>query len=210
MKKRSSCITISTVEQSNLDQHLKIKINRRSLEMKANIKGIVVMGIAALGIMAVTSAQAAKDTSTGTANATAKIITAISISKNATTDLAFGNVIASSAVGTVTVTPAGVRSSGGGATMGNGGGTAAAFTVSGEGTSAYSITLPADNVVTIKKDGASDTMQVNSFTTSKGVSNASQLIGGSDTFTVGGTLTVAAGQATGDYTGTFDVIVTYN
>lgn len=33
---------------------------------------------------------------------------------------------------------------------------------------------------------------------------------GTDNFTVGGTLEVAAGQTTGLYTGTFDVTVAYN
>ena len=49
-------------------------------------------------------------------------------------------------------------------------------------------------------------MIVNDFTGSKA---NGQLVSGQDDFTVGGKLGVAANQATGEYTGTFVVAVSY-
>lgn len=152
-----------------------------------------------------TAAQAA----TASANATATIVQAIAISKTA--DLKFGQIVASSSAGTVTIAPAGTRTFGGGATNGGTSGTsttalsAASFNVTGYSTTAFTITLPADNTITMSN--GSTTMAVNSFTSSP--SSPSALVGGAATVNVGATLTVAANQAQGDYTTTFNVTVDY-
>ena len=145
----------------------------------------------------------AQSTATATANATARIITPISISKTA--DLNFGDVVASGSLGTVVLSTAGARSTTGGASLGNGAAvTAAAFTVNGQASATYAITLPASATVT----SAGNTMTVNAFNSNP--SGTGTLTGGTQNLLVGATLNVGASQATGTYSGTFDVTVTYN
>ena len=139
-----------------------------------------------------------------TASATARIVSPISLTKTA--DLNFGDVVSGASAGTVVVTPAGVRSAGGGATLGNATSVAAAaFTAGGQGSATYAITLPASASVT----SGANTMTVNGFTSSPSGTGALNA-GGSQPITVGATLNVGAAQATGTYTGTFSVTVTYN
>ncbi len=142
------------------------------------------------------------------AEASATIITPISVSK--TTDLSFGNVaVQSTTGGTVVLTPAGVRSNTGGVTLPAVTGTVAAakFKVDGEGTSAYSITLPA---APFNLTSGINTMAVGTFTSTPSANGA--LVAGTQDVTVGATLTVAAAQAAGSYTNTADltIIVNYN
>src|ERR1700757_1740594 len=92
---------------------------------------------------------------TATASASANIITPISIVK--TTDMNFGNVAVSATLaGTTVLAPAGTRTTGGGggvtlpATTGTV--SAAAFTVSGQASYTYAITLPPSCTIT---DGGS-------------------------------------------------------
>ncbi|MEQ3747275.1 MAG: DUF4402 domain-containing protein [Henriciella sp.] len=81
--------------------------------------------------------------------------------------------------------------------------TAAAFDVAGEADYSYAITLPSSVNIS---NGSGGTMAVNNFTGSKA---SGTLTAGADDFTVGGTLTVAANQASGEYTGTFAITVEY-
>ena len=143
-----------------------------------------------------------------TANASATIITPISISKN--TDMNFGNIVASAAPGTVVLTPAGARSITGGAFLPATAGTvaAASFTVTGANNFTYAITLPASVVVS---DGGTNTMTVNTFaSTPSGTGTLSAA--GSETLLVGATLNVNASQVAGAYTSAtpFTVTVNYN
>jgi len=139
-----------------------------------------------------------------TANVSASIVPAISISKD--TDMNFADVVAGGSAGTVVLSAAGARSVTGGATVGNSAGVAAAsFTVSGDPSSTYSITLPSS--ATISSGG--NNMTVNTFTSSP---SGTGTIGGGGTqsLTVGATLQVGANQVQATYTGTFDVTVAYN
>ncbi|MBE0661526.1 MAG: DUF4402 domain-containing protein [Bacteroidales bacterium] len=138
------------------------------------------------------------------ATATAFIITPISIEK--IEDLAFGNIIASATIGTVTVDVSNNRTQAGGATFPTVPGTisSAEFTATGFSGAVYSITLPADGA--IKLSGVGPDMELTAF-----VHNAEEVLtGGTETFQVGATLNVNADQAAGAYTGVFDVIVNYN
>jgi spore coat protein U-like protein len=141
---------------------------------------------------------------TATSNVSASIVTAISITKTA--DMDFADVVASGSAGTVVLSTAGARSITGGATLGNStGAAAAAFTVSGDPASTYSISLPSSATIT----STPNTMTVNTFTSSpSGTGTLSG--GGTQALTVGATLQVGASQAQGTYTGTFDVTVAYN
>ncbi len=136
---------------------------------------------------------------TATANATATVVAPISIA--ADQDLAFGEFAAGSG-GTIvvahdgTVTPTGVNMISGTATS------PASFSVGGEADSGFTVTLPENATLT----NGTETMTVDNFT-SNGVT---ALTAGTATLAVGATLNVANGQATGSYSGTFDVSVEYN
>ncbi len=162
--------------------------------------------LSAIILLAITNGSFAQ--STATATATATIITPISISKNA--DMSFGNLAVQSGTGgTVVLDPAGSRSSTSGVTLPAAAGTvtAAAFTVNGSGSSTYAITLPGSIVLT--HAGGVQSMMASSFTSNP--SSTGTLSSGTQNFSVGATLTVAAGQLAGVYTsGNFNVTVNYN
>ncbi len=85
---------------------------------------------------------------------------------------------------------------------------AASYEVTGEGGATYAITLPATATI-------SNGIPANNMTVSNFVCSIPSLVGtisfsGTDEFTLGAKLTLAAGQASGSYAGTFDVSVAYN
>lgn len=166
------------------------------------MKKILAISIILLGYISTSFAQVS-----GTATATATIITPIAISK--TVDMNFGNVAVSAAAGTVVLSPAGVRTKTGGVTLPIVAGTisAASFTVTGLGSYTYTITLPS-TPLTI--NNGSNTMTVNSFTSTP--SGTGTLSGGSQVLNVGATLNVGVNQAAGLYTSAspFTVTVNYN
>jgi len=147
--------------------------------------------------------------STASAIATANVITPISISKN--TDMAFGNLAVQAATGgTVVLAPAGSRTRTSGVTLPATTGTvsAASFTVNGNGSYTYSITLPS-SAVTLTHSGGVEVMTATAFTSSP--SGTGTLSSGTQNIAVGATLNVAAAQLAGVYTsGNFDVTVNYN
>ena len=144
-----------------------------------------------------------------TATATATIITPISITKTA--DMNFGNVAVTAASGTVVMTPAAVRSLTGGVTLPatTGAVTAASFTVSGEASYTYAITLPTTHTIT----SGVNNMTVNTFTsTPSSTGTLSSATPGVQTLNVGATLVVGGSQASGVYQSAtpFTVTVNYN
>lgn len=146
---------------------------------------------------------------TATATATATIVTPISITK--TVDMNFGNVaVQSTTGGTVVLAPDGTRTQTGGVTLPVTPGTvtAASFTVNGQGTYTYAITLP--STALNLSDGASHTMTVTAFTSTP--SGTGALTAGTQTLNVGGTLNVGAAQTAGVYVSAtpFNVTVNYN
>ena len=122
-----------------------------------------------------------------------------------TRPLVFGKFIAAGG-GTITITPLGARSKTGGVVLLNGvTATSASYTLSETGTGKAltwrNITLPG----TATLSNGTATMTLSNF-----VSNPAATMGTSTVLTVGATLTVAANQAPGNYTGTFSVTVDYN
>lgn len=120
--------------------------------------------------------------------------------------LGFGQIVATTTSGTVTVTPSGQRRRDGGVVLGNGFGvSAAAFVVTGDALAVYSITLPDD--CTLSAGGSS--MIADGFT-----SDPDELgnLGpsGTQTVTIGATLHVGSGQASAAYSGTYAVTLAYN
>jgi len=146
-----------------------------------------------------------------TANATAKIIIPISIVNTDAQPLAFGNIIANSVGGTVSIAASDAAQSTS-STMSfptnKGTMSAAKFTVTGFDNSAYTISLPADNAVSLSGPTGSTAMKITDFVHDAGQSPV--LNSGSGEFYVGGTLNVNASQAAGDYLGEFQVTVHYN
>lgn len=169
-----------------------------------------IIAIATLSIAFLTTASA--QTATATATASATIVTPITIAK--VTDMVFGNVAVLASLGTVVMEPtsAAARSTTGTVTIAAanaGSPTAAKFTVSGEGTYAYTITLPSSASLT----GPGTAMTVDTFTTSIGTDlTLGALSGGTQTVYVGATLHVGGSQTAGAYTTTtpFSVTVAYN
>ena len=125
------------------------------------------------------------------------------ISISAVGDMDFGTMSTTGTAGTVTVTPAGVRTSVNVDLFG-GVPSAASFDVTGDPGANYSITFPSSATLT----SGGDTMTVDTFKHDAGVTPT--LVGGSDTFNVGATLNVGATEADGTYSGTFDVTANYN
>ena len=156
----------------------------------------------------ITCAPGAFAQATATANATATIVTPISITKNV--DMNFGNVAVQTATGgTAVLTPAGTRTSTGGVTLPVTAGTvtAASFTVNGQGVYTYAITLP---TTALTLTSGSNTMTATAFTSTPSLTGI--LTAGAQTLNVGATLNVAAAQPSGLYiSGTpFNVTVNYN
>jgi hypothetical protein len=120
----------------------------------------------------------------------------------------FGTIMRGTAASTIQLTPANVRTvTSGDATLSTAAPTSAAgsFTVTGESGLVYTITLPADGVVTLTGPGTA--MPVNTFVSNP--SGTGTLTGGTSTLTVGATLTVGFPQTSGAYSGNFIVRVDY-
>lgn len=167
--------------------------------------------ILAIGFFTLTAnAQTAQTTS---AAAGARLVKPMTIVK--VTDLNFGTInVGTGLAGTVALSTAGTNTYVGGVTAGTIAGTItnAAYNVTGTKNATYVVTLPADNTVTVTEAaGGTTTMKINTFTAlSASGATATLTALGADTFKVGATLLVAAGQATGIYAGTFNVSVDYN
>lgn len=162
------------------------------------------------GFSAKMNAQATENTA-----AAAQIVTPIAISE--TSPLHFGTMaVLAGTGGTAVLSTQGVRTQSGGVNLSvqTPSASNAAYNVSGAVNTAYGITLPASITVT-ETVSSTATMIINNLlarTISAGVDGLTGTLsaGGTDSFTVGGTLNVAAGQVTGLYTGSFDVTVAYN
>lgn len=140
------------------------------------------------------------------AETSANIIAPIQISK--TVDMSFGNIVASSASGTVILATNDSRTKTGGITLPTatpGTIASAQFTVTGFDNATYAITLPE----TISLTNAGNTMDVDNFTSTPSTTGTLSNTG-SQTVKVGATLNVGASQASGNYTGSFAVTVAYN
>ncbi len=142
-----------------------------------------------------------------TGNASATVLTPLSIAQ--TTAMNFGQVAGDQSVATtVVLANTGGTSSADGAYT-DGAGVAGGFDVWGDTGQTYTITLPADGVVTLTGPGAA--MSVDGFSNNLGATGTvdGTTSDGAADFTVGATLTINAGQVAGAYTGTYTVTVNY-
>jgi len=169
--------------------------------MKTSLK-IFLFLVVALGFSATAMAQ---NTDTETANASVTLVSTLSVTK--TSDMSFGNIIPSSTLGTVTLAAAdGARTAGGGVTLPTTvAGTPATFTISATNGSIVNITVPSS--ITLSGTGADMTVSNIEATPGSGLYT---MTSSSVTLKIGGKLNVAASQAVGSYTGTFNVTAAYN
>lgn len=138
------------------------------------------------------------EAATTTATAKARILAPLTIAN--TSDLDFGTIVSGTGASTVAVSSAGAVSCGTGLTC-LGTTSAANFNLGGTSGANVTISVPASVNLT---SGA------NSMTATLASSAASLTLGASGgSFQVGGTLSVAANQAAGSYTGTFTVTANY-
>ncbi len=147
----------------------------------------------------------AQNTDTGTATASAGIISTISIAQ--AQDLNFGGIISGTA-GSVVIAPVGTVTETG-VTLVTGTATSQAiFNVRAAEDVLFSVTVPSTGL-TITATGG-DTMIVNAFKHDALTTTAGSGSGTDVPVQVGATLTVGATQNDGLYSGTFDVTVDYN
>lgn len=161
-----------------------------------------IMGVALLSALGLGVAHAA----TTTGNASANVMTPLSVAE--TTPMSFGDVAGDASIGTTVVLSASDTTSAGTGTPYVGGTpTSGAFTVTGAANATYILTMPAS--VTLNGPGGA-TMLVNNFTYSTGGAGARTLTAaGTESFKVGATLNINAGQLAGAYTGIYLVQVNY-
>ncbi len=176
------------------------------------ILAVVLMAGFTTKVMAQTSA-----TVTGT-TAGAVLITAMTLTQTA--PLHFGSIVLTDALGGTVVLPSNST------TRGFTGGVAtsaatplatnAAYNVTGTMLETYAVTLPTTTVVThVPVVTGVNTMDITSMTAhflgagADAVTSALS-VSGTDSFTLGGTLSVKAAQVGGVYAGTFNVTVDYN
>lgn len=155
--------------------------------------------IATLGLSGGT-AYAAPVTASVTVKA--RVLKQITVTK--TSDLDFGTIVAGAAASTVAVSTGAARTCGAGLTC-TGTVSSANFNISG--TNNAVVTITGDNSVTLA-NGTGGTMAA-ALTRSASTLTLTNSgpVGGS--FQVGGTLNIAANQADGAYTGTFNVTIDY-
>ena len=141
-------------------------------------------------------------------DALATLIVPLSIANDVAMD--FKTVAASATAGTVVMTAAAtaVVTAHDGATVVSGTPTAGKFTVTGDGTQAFTITLPA--TASTLTGSVSGDITVDTWTCSEADLNNAALASGTLVFYVGGTLNIDADEVAGLYSGTFNVIVDYN
>ena len=169
--------------------------------MKTTILKFFTLSVA---IFAFSTISFGQSQSTASADAGANIITPISISN--TRGLDFGDIVSQTSPFTVTVSTAGVRSASDATAILDAVGEQAIFSVTGQESQSFKVTLPANGVVSIKS--GENLMNITGFNHNLGATPALDGTGNA-TLNVGAVLNVGATQAAGEYTGTFNVTVAY-
>jgi Mat/Ecp fimbriae major subunit len=163
--------------------------------MKTNMFKAVV---AASAIAAAALGASAANAATATATARATILRTVTVTN--TSDLNFGTIIRSTSADTVDVDTAGARTCGT-TLVCSGTTTAANFNVAGTTGQVVTFSVP----TTISLASGANTMSA-SLTPTSGTAT---LVASAASFQVGGTLSVGANQADGNYTTTFTATVNY-
>ena len=174
--------------------------------MLKNLQQLSLFGIAVLSAFAA-HAQAAPTTgATATTNFTASATVVQGLTMNLTSNMNFGSILSQAQAGTVSLSATNIRTTTGGI-VAVGGNSVAGFSVTGNPSTAYTVTLPPASTLTGPGQAmaiAFSTAQVTGGNLTRTLSNA-----GSDSFNVGATLSVNANQVAGAYSGVFPVTVSY-
>jgi hypothetical protein len=178
--------------------------------MKSKFKQIALRSSVAIACAAAAVAASAAE---GTATASATVVAPIGITQQS--NLNFGSFLPA-AGGSITVSTMGAVTPTGIVRTTLVPATAAAFLVSGDGNSAYSINYVGTSTALVHTVDGTQSMAFTHFSAldngdvTTGTVAAGTLVDGSQTIRVGGTLTVAANQLVGSYLGSIKVQVEYN
>lgn len=154
-------------------------------------------GVAVLTALLVSTVSAYAITVTGNVSAVIRR----NIAATETQSMNFGTISSGTTAGTVTLSPAGVRTS----TLSYyGTSRPGIFTITGEPSTPLTISFTNGTL----SNGA-NTMALSNFTTSTTPASSTTDSSGSLTLNVGADLAVAANQASGNYTGTYNVTISY-
>lgn len=171
--------------------------------MSFRLSQFLIVAMAALSIPGAASAAHVAAATPATDKAT--ILHPLTLLKTA--DLLFGTLIVNGA-GTAVVNPVSdVETTTGGVVMAGGGPHSASFTGGATGLSLIYVQQP-QTAITLTHTNGTTTMTANNFTLQNGNFYLTTAVG-TFSFRVGATLTVAAGQLDGLYTGTFNVDAYY-
>jgi hypothetical protein len=186
--------------------------------MVKKMKKTIILFAVIVMMVNITTILTAQTSAKVTTNAGAVLIVPLSLTQ--TSPLHFGTInLITIAAGTCILSTTGVRTFTGGlgASTSIPVATNAAYTVTGKIAATYSVTLPAAAVTIAigSSVAAPDMMTVTAFTARFTGAPADALTSklsatGTDSFTVGATLTSMASQNAGVYTGTFNISVDYN
>jgi hypothetical protein len=158
----------------------------------------------ALGAASIAITASAASAATRPGGSMSVILQPLSVVKTA--DLDFGTLVAGPTAGTITVNPvSGARSSTGGTVTVGSPSTAASFQATGLVNQLYIVALGAPPLLT---NGSGGTMPVTALALD-GPTIRLFPAGNVATLRVGGTLSVAANQPSGDYIGSFTITVIY-
>lgn len=165
------------------------------------MKKIILASVIAM-VSATPAFAASGNTSSANGSATATIVSPIVLTHTSGAALGFGRFTTGTG-GSVTVSAVGAGSVGGDVAFVPGSTNSAdAFTVTGDAARSFSITTGAGTV-----SNGTDTIN---FSTSASASSSTLSAGGTGSFTVGGSMTLAGTESAGAYTGSYSATVTYN
>lgn len=163
-------------------------------------------------VLAMPGVAHAQTSATSSTTASIRVVQPITISK--TTDLTFGTAVkpanANSNVVKIDETTGArtISGTGDGAILNTTTYSRAAYTVNGEGAQTFSISVNPTVTLTGSPSGSLTVTLTPSATT--GTLSGTIGSAGSATFGVGGTVTLASSTSSGNYTGSFNAVVTYN
>jgi hypothetical protein len=130
------------------------------------------------------------------------------------TDLSFGAITSGTTAGTVAIAVDGTQTVTGGVTKGTTGNLpyVASFSVTGTSTgTTYYVNLPASVILANKDNSAGMSATLVGKSTASGLQTSGTVAKDvTDTYLIGGTLSIPASAAAGTYAGLFSVIFTYN
>ena len=169
-------------------------------------KKLLLITSAAIASASIYSFSGVAVAATGSDDATATVVQAISISPTPVTSLHFGDIVPGTG-GTVIITTTDSANTGTITPTNNP--SRAEFTVDGQNGKTYAVTVPGSVTLNGTPSG---TMTASTFTYNGGggIGNPGVVINTGGPLYIGATLTVGSGQAAGTYTGTYNVSVDYN